>query len=131
MTLCVAAVVQGWNQTASNGANLAWPEQFGLKSTACQPSGSDAWIFAIVNASTYLAASLIGCWLSDPLNEYFFGRRAAICISAALILAAIIGSAATQTWRELLGTRVLLGIGMGAKASVVPVFVSETSSVHG
>lgn len=52
-------------------------------------------------------------------------------MSAVLILAAIIGSALTQTWRELLGTRVLLGIGMGAKASVVPVFVSILKIMKG
>ena len=78
----------------------------------------------MVNASTYLSASLVGCWLSDPLNEYFFGRRAAICISALIILASIIGSAATNHWTQLLACRILLGIGMGSKASVVPVFVS-------
>lgn len=131
ITLCVAAVVQGWNQTASNGANLDWPMQFGLQQPGtCQPTGSNAWIFAIVNASTYLAASLVGCWLSDPANEYFFGRRGAICISALLILAAIIGSATAQGWRELLGFRVLLGIGMGCKASVVPVFAAEIAPPH-
>ena len=131
ITLCVAAVVQGWNQTASNGANLDWPVQFGLQQKGtCGPTGANAWIFAIVNASTYLAASLVGCWLSDPANEYVFGRRGAICISALLILAAIIGSATAQGWRELLGFRVLLGIGMGCKASVVPVFAAEVAPPH-
>lgn len=110
---------------ASNGANLNWPQQLGLHNlVGCQPSGRDAWIFAIVNASAYLSASLVGCWLSDPLNEYFFGRRAAICISALVILASIIGSALTNHWTELLACRALLGIGMGTKASVTPVFVS-------
>ena len=116
---------------ASNGANLNWPAQLGLKNLQhCSPRGPDAWIFAIVNASAYFSASLVGCWLSDPINEYFFGRRPAICISAVLILASIIGSACTQTWRELLGCRVLLGIGMGCKASVVPVFAAEVAPAH-
>ncbi|KAI9689793.1 MAG: hypothetical protein M1822_009675 [Bathelium mastoideum] len=129
-TLCVAAVVQGWNQTASNGANLEWPEAFGLDVRGCDPQGHDAWIFAIVNAATYLSASLIGCWLSDPLNEYFYGRRAAICCSAMLILASVVGGACTRTWRELLICRILLGMGMGCKASVVPVFAAEVAPAH-
>ncbi|KAK4560641.1 hypothetical protein LTR86_005219 [Recurvomyces mirabilis] len=130
ITLCVAAVVQGWNQTGTNGANLNWPQQFGLNLPGCDPKGPDAWIFAIVNAATYLSASLVGCWLSDPLNEYFFGRRAAICVSAIVILASIIGGACARTWQELLACRILLGIGMGCKASVVPVFAAEVAPAH-
>ncbi|KAK4957158.1 hypothetical protein LTR10_005116 [Elasticomyces elasticus] len=131
ITLCVAAVVQGWNQTGLNGANLNWPAQLGLTNLeGCEVKGGDAWIFSIVNAATYLSASLVGCWLSDPLNEYFFGRRAAICVSAAIILASVVGAACTRTWQELLACRVLLGIGMGCKASVVPVLAAEVSPAH-
>ncbi|KAK4891169.1 hypothetical protein LTR27_010243 [Elasticomyces elasticus] len=131
IALCVAAVVQGWNQTGLNGANLNWPMQLGLTNLeGCEVKGDDAWIFSIVNAATYLSASLVGCWLSDPLNEYFFGRRAAICVSAAIILASVVGAACTRTWQELLACRVLLGIGMGCKASVTPVYAAEISPAH-
>ncbi|KAI6902425.1 hypothetical protein KC318_g8883, partial [Hortaea werneckii] len=127
-TLCVAAVVQGWNQTASNGANLQWPIQLGLPDAiGCDQTSGDAWKFAVVNAATYLAASLVGCWLSDPLSESFAGRRAPICISAILILASMIGCALTNHWTELLGCRILLGIGMGCKATMVPVFAAEVA----
>jgi len=82
----------------------------------CSPNKApDVWIFSIVNAATYFSASFVGCWLSDPLNEYFFGRRAAICLSAAIILASVVGGACTRTWQELLACRVLLGIGMGKR----------------
>ncbi|KAF7185031.1 putative polyol transporter 6 [Pseudocercospora fuligena] len=131
VTLCVAAVVQGWNQTAANGANLNWPRQLGLTvPEGCDPTGRDAWIFAIVNAAPYFAASLVGCWLSDPFNEYFLGRRPPICLSGLLILASMIGSALCNTWRQLLACRVILGIGMGLKASVVPVFAAEVAPAH-
>lgn len=44
ITLCVAAVVQGWNQTASNGANLNWPEQLGLVAfDGCDPTGESGY----------------------------------------------------------------------------------------
>nr|POF26310.1 myo-inositol transporter 2 [Quercus suber] len=131
ITLCVAAVVQGWNQTGTNGANLNWPQQLGLNQLiGCDVTGRDAWIFSIVNAATYFAASLVGCWLSDPLNEYFFGRRSAIFVSACIILAAAVGGACSRTWQELLACRVLLGIGMGSKASVTPVFAAEIAPGH-
>lgn len=72
----------------------------------------------------------MGCWLSDPLSESFAGRRAPICLSAILILASIIGCAVTTHWTQLLGCRILLGIGMGTKASVVPVFAAEVAPAH-
>ncbi|KJX99173.1 MFS sugar transporter like protein [Zymoseptoria brevis] len=131
ITLCVAAVVQGWNQTASNGANLSWPEQLNIGPLdGCNPKGGAAWIFAIVNAAPYFSASFIGCWLSDPISEYFFGRRPPIAISGALILASMIGGACVHTWQQLLACRVILGIGMGTKASMVPVFAAEISPAH-
>ncbi|KAF2459022.1 major facilitator superfamily domain-containing protein [Lineolata rhizophorae] len=132
ITLCIAAVIQGWNQTGSNGANLNWPEEFGLHVDPSDPRSttSDIAIFALVNSITYFAASLIGCWFSDSLNEYFYGRRAAICISGVFIFASVIGGACTHSWGALLATRILLGIGMGSKASVVPVYAAEVAPVH-
>ena len=38
-----------------------------------------------------------------------------------------IGGAVTQNWEQLLATRLLLGIGMGIKASTVPIFAAENS----
>jgi MFS family permease len=84
----------------------------------------------VVNASTYLSASLVGCWLSDPLNEYFFGRRAAICLSGIVILASVIGGACSKSWEALLTCRIILGLGMGCKASVTPVFAAEVAPAH-
>lgn len=96
----------------------------------CSPSGKHSWIFAAVNASTYLTAGLFGCWLSDPVNEYLLGRRMGICFSALVILGAVIGCAVSVSWRQLLGFRVLLGVGMGVKASVTPVFSAEIAPAH-
>lgn len=63
VTLCVAAVVQGWNQTSANGANLTWWKYLGLSDLnsesqdPCQPSSTDAWIFALVNSAMWFAGS--------------------------------------------------------------------------
>jgi hypothetical protein len=75
-----------------------------------------------------MSAVCSGCWLSgmsllstaqrvdleltsflDPINEYFFGRRAAIFISGVFVLSSVIGGACTHNWQQLLGCRVLLG----------------------
>jgi sugar porter (SP) family MFS transporter len=40
-------------------------------------------------------------------------------------LISVIGSAVTRTWQQLFVTRLLLGIGMGCKASTVPIYAAE------
>ncbi|MCJ1428761.1 hypothetical protein MMC29_006672 [Sticta canariensis] len=130
--LCsIGAAVQGWDQTGSNGANLSWPTAFGVPD-APPPEGAvpgvdydyGSWIVGLVNAGPYIASAFIGCWLSDPLNNYF-GRRGTIFFSAIFCLLSVIGSAVTQNWSQLFVTRLLLGIGMGSKASTVPIYAAE------
>lgn len=62
ITLCVAAVAQGWCQAGSNGANLNWGQallpELSPFGPDCDPSKSWAWRFALANAAPYLSASL-------------------------------------------------------------------------
>lgn len=126
LTCCIAALVQGWSQASIIGANLQWPYAFGLQTTeGVSETITNFWVFGGVNAITYFAASSVGCWLSDPLNEHFWGRRGALFIAGLLTFTASIGSAFTYSWKTLFVCRFFLGIGYGAKASVVPIFESE------
>lgn len=114
-----------------NGANLTWPHQLKLTTLDGPPTETGAiWKFAAINASLYLSASLLGCWLSDPLQSLILGRRGAIFFSACLCLAGSIGSGFSRTWRQLLGCRIVLGAAMGAKASVTPIYGAEISPSH-
>ncbi|KAF2152420.1 hypothetical protein K461DRAFT_256293 [Myriangium duriaei CBS 260.36] len=138
--LCsIGAAVQGWDQEGSNGANLSFPQALNI------PDAGDAydalptsiqdrntWLVGLINSGPYIGAAFIGCWLSDPLNN-FFGRRGAIFIAAIFCIIPVIGSAVAQTWVQLFITRILLGIGMGAKASTVPIFAAENvpASIRG
>jgi MFS family permease len=138
--LCsVGAAVQGWDQTGSNGANLSFPVAFNISDAETLPDGSpnpdratNLWLVGLINAAPYIASALLGCWLSDPLNNYL-GRRGTIFFSACFCCLSVIGSACTQNWWELFITRILLGIGMGSKASTVPIFCAENApaSVRG
>ncbi|KAI9758167.1 MAG: hypothetical protein M4579_003141 [Chaenotheca gracillima] len=120
--LCsIGACVQGWDQTGSNGANLFFPAALGIPEDG---PPANAWLVGLINSGPYIGASLIGCWASDPLN-YFLGRRWTIFISANFCLWTVIGSGFAQTWEQLLVTRLLMGIGMGAKASTVPIYAAE------
>lgn len=73
-----------------------------------------------------------GCWLSDPLN-FYFGRRGTIFFSAIFCLFPVIGSGLCQNWEQLFICRLLLGLGMGSKASTVPIFAAENvpASIRG
>ena len=131
-TFCVSAIVQGWVQTGGNGANQGWPGQFNIADKSPPydiPKGRDTWIFAGVNAVTYLAAGL-GCWLSDPLQSTNIGRRGTIFVSGCLCLASVIGASCSEGWVALMVWRTALGLSMGLKATVTPVFAAEVSPSH-
>ena len=65
--LCsIGAAVQGWDQTGSNGANLSWPQDFGVPDTPPKSGpvpGVDydynSWIVGIVNAGPYIASAFM------------------------------------------------------------------------
>ncbi|KAI2615166.1 hypothetical protein GGR54DRAFT_311083 [Hypoxylon sp. NC1633] len=122
ITCSIGAAVQGWDQEGSNGANLSFPAQFGIGGN----SDHDVLLVGLINSAPYIGSSLIGCWLSDPLNN-FFGRRGTIFISAVFCLLTPIGGALTQNWQQFLISRLLLGVGIGIKASTVPIFAAENS----
>jgi hypothetical protein len=59
--LCaVGAATQGWDQTRSNGANLSFPEEFGIAGT-----DTDKWIVGAVNSIIFLSVGLV-CMSSIP-----------------------------------------------------------------
>ncbi|KAF2246030.1 MFS transporter [Trematosphaeria pertusa] len=128
----IAAAIQGWDQTGSNGANLTFAQQFGIPDSGefCDiPANAstcekNSWIVGFVNSSPYIAIALFCAWISDPIND-LIGRRGTIFIAAIFSVLAPIGSGLTQHWGQLVACRVLLGIGMGLKEVTVPVFSAE------
>lgn len=130
----LGAVVQGWVQGAIVGANQTWPKEFHLdlgknfgNSGSDQGRTSHIWIFSATNAIAYFAASSVGAFLCDPFTELFVGRRGAIFAAALFTAAASIGEYFARSWQGLFACRFILGIGMGAKSSVIPVYESEVS----
>jgi MFS family permease len=124
-TCAIAAIVQGWDQSSINGANLQWPHDLGFQ----LGTSKDLLLFAFINAAPYLFGAICGSWLCDPLT-YRGGRRFAIFFAGFFCFVSTVGSACISTWQQLLACRVLLGIGMGAKASVVPVYAAEVAPAH-
>ncbi len=127
----IAAAIQGWDQTGSNGANLSFGDAFGIpddpKSSDCGIKGTcerNSWITGFINSTPFIAIALFTAWISDPINDYL-GRRGTIFLAAIFSVCAPIGSGFTQHWGQLVACRVLLGVGMGLKEVTVPVFSAE------
>ncbi|KAK4175773.1 putative arabinose-proton symporter [Triangularia setosa] len=121
-TCSIGAAVQGWDQTGTNGANIFFPAIYGIGG----PSTRDKLLLGLVNAGPYIGSAFCGCWLSDPINN-LWGRRGVIFFSAHFCLWPVIGSAFCHTWWEQLICRLFMGVGMGVKASTVPIYAAENS----
>ncbi|KAI6441159.1 hypothetical protein MCOR22_006724 [Pyricularia oryzae] len=121
-TCSMGAAVQGWDQTGINGANVYMQEEYKIG----DDSTGSRLILGLVNAGPYLGSALLGCWLSDPVNNWI-GRRGVIFVSAHFCLWPVIGSAFCHTWEQQLICRLLMGVGMGIKASTVPIYAAENS----
>ncbi|CAI7636544.1 unnamed protein product [Penicillium glandicola] len=88
MATACAAITQGWQQSTINGSSLlGWQNEFSLGSD----SDHDLLLVGLINAAPWLSGSLIGTWLSDPLQDKF-GRRPALFIAAVFCVAVVIGS---------------------------------------
>ncbi|KAL4942533.1 major facilitator superfamily domain-containing protein [Aspergillus oleicola] len=128
VTAC-AAMTQGWQQSSINASSRGWQNEF-------RPEGDEYYwndrklLAGLIDAAPWLSGSLIGTWLSDPLQEGRFGRRPALLISGILCTAFVLGTSRCANWKQLLVCRLLLGIGVGAKASIAPVFAAEAAIDH-
>ncbi|BFZ58126.1 hypothetical protein PYCC9005_005185 [Savitreella phatthalungensis] len=123
IVLCsIGSAVQGWDQTGSNGANLSFPQEFGIGSE----SDYDTLVVGAVNASPYIASAVLGVWLCDPFNT-LFGRRATIFVSAILCIVGPLWSGFCVSWRELFMARFVMGLGMGLKGSTIPIYAAESA----
>ncbi|KAK5725110.1 hypothetical protein LTR17_013223 [Elasticomyces elasticus] len=108
ISLCaIGAATPGWDQTGSNGANLSFPEEFGIHNGTQR----DEWLIGLINAIIFLAAGLIGAFIVDPLKHYL-GRRGEIFLTAICLTATPIGSGFANSWQGLFAARFIMGIGI-------------------
>lgn len=56
-----------------------------------------------------------------------FGRRGTIFITAIILIVTPIASGFTKNWEQLFVVRLILGLGMGAKGSTVPILAAENA----
>ncbi|KAH8995274.1 MFS sugar transporter [Lactarius hatsudake] len=124
--LCsVAAAVQGMDEAVINGANLFFAPHFHLNSASGNASQNE-WLLGLVNSAPYLCCAVLGCWLTEPLNNWL-GRRGTIFFCAAFSFLTCIWQGVTNSWPHLFVARFFLGLGVGPKSSTVPVYAAECS----
>ncbi|KAF8544410.1 hypothetical protein BDD12DRAFT_787358 [Trichophaea hybrida] len=131
MIVCMgSAAVQGWNETAVNGANIFYQKAFGLhpKPNPNDPSYNptpDELIYGLINSAPYLGCALIGCWLTSPLNR-ILGRRGTIFVTCLVSSVTCLGQGLAKNWQQMLVARLLLGLAIGAKSATVPIYAAES-----
>lgn len=73
ISLCaVGAATQGWDQTGSNGANLSFPQEFGLKDAQGYSTPRQEWY---VTSQVTVESCVDGCIDFMLLSEY----RMSVC----------------------------------------------------
>ncbi|CAK7213467.1 hypothetical protein SBRCBS47491_001809 [Sporothrix bragantina] len=118
IALCsLGSAIQGWDNTGANGANLSFPQEFGIE--------DNQWLIGMINAAPTLFG-LCSAWAADPLNNWI-GRRGAIFVTGLFCIGPVLAQAFTHSWWELLICRLFMGLGMGIKISVIPIYTAEVS----
>ncbi|RAR01754.1 MFS sugar transporter [Stemphylium lycopersici] len=117
----LGAATQGMDETCNAGAVAYWPDQLGVSG---MPNAT--YIEGLIVGAPYLACAVLGCWLNEPLNRWF-ARRGTIWISCFVAAFASIWEAFTYSKWQLFAARFVLGLGIGAKSSTIPVYAAECS----
>lgn len=135
----LAAATQGMDETANNGAVAIYPQvrdsthsmiailQSQRLGITIENLGSQAMvdnITGLVVGAPYLACAILGCWLTEPLNRVL-ARRGTIFLSCFIAAVASIWEGLVHSWPNLFVARFVLGLGIGAKSSSVPVYTAE------
>ncbi|KAH0281230.1 hypothetical protein KCU91_g414, partial [Aureobasidium melanogenum] len=120
MIVSIGSAVQGWDNTGANGANLSFPEEFGI---ADRP-----WLIGVINASPSLFG-LLSAWAADPVNNYL-GRRGTIFLTGLFVVFPVLAQGFTQDWVGLMICRLFMGLGMGIKISTIPIYSAEVSPAN-
>ncbi|KAJ3534007.1 hypothetical protein NM208_g7722 [Fusarium decemcellulare] len=116
IALCsLGSAIQGWDNTGANGANLSFPQEFGIE--------HNTTLVGVINSGPTLFG-LLSAWAADPINNWI-GRRGAIFVTGLFCIFPVLAQAFTQNWWGLLICRLFMGLGMGIKISTIPVYSAE------
>lgn len=112
----LAATVQGMDETVISGAQLIFLKYFGLE--------NDPRLIGFINACPYLICATVGCWIAIPCNHYL-GRRGTIFLWCLVSVGASSWQAVSTSWQSFMGSRLVLGLSIGANSATVAVYTAE------
>lgn len=124
ITVSLAAILQGFVQSSFNGASL-YRDGWGLPKQLTGDTSAN-WQLGGANSAPWFAAALLGCPLSLPIN-YWYGRRGGLISASILIAISSVAAIFANSWDQLLGIRIINGVGMGIKAVSTPILAGETA----
>ncbi|OXV10921.1 hypothetical protein Egran_01318 [Elaphomyces granulatus] len=129
---CLAGIIQGWTQSAMNGASIGINDEFNIHTEPknTQTTTANVWLFGVLNAVPFLAGGVLAPLIADPLQDHLLGRRGAILLACIFSIAATIGQAFSKSTSQLIGCRVVTGVTLAAKASSAPLLIAEVSPDH-
>ncbi|KAF7679855.1 general substrate transporter [Alternaria burnsii] len=113
----LGAAVQGWDQTAVNGAQIYFQEPLGID--------KNTNLLGLVNGAPYLCCAL-ACCLNYPLNRYL-DRRGVIFATCLISSVTCLLQAFSRTWWHLFLARFALGFGIGPKSATIPIYAAEAA----
>jgi hypothetical protein len=116
----LGSAIQGWDNTGANGANLSFPEEFGI--------ADQQWLIGVINAGPTLFG-LCSAWASDPINN-LLGRRGTVFLTGLFVVFPVLAQGFTHNWWSLLVCRLFMGLGMGIKISTIPIYTAEVSPTN-
>jgi MFS transporter, SP family, sugar:H+ symporter len=111
----VGGFLFGFDTAVINGAVDALTDHFAL--------GSGLSGFAVACA---LLGSAVGAWFAGPIADRV-GRVRVMLLAAALFGISSLGSGLAVTVWDLIGWRVLAGVGIGAASVIAPAYIAEIS----
>ncbi|KAH7131316.1 hypothetical protein EDB81DRAFT_696698 [Dactylonectria macrodidyma] len=118
IALCsLGSAIQGWDNTGANGANLSFPQEFGIE--------HNTTLVGVINSAPALFG-LLTAWAADPINNWI-GRRGTIFVTGLFCVFPVLAQAFTQNWWGLLICRLFMGMGMGVKISTIPIYSAEVA----
>lgn len=130
--LCaLGALVQGWDESAVNSAQLFYQPAFkiyiGGEGHSIPPHGitPQPWIVGLINSAPYLCC-VFSCWLTQPMNA-IVGRRGTIFVACIFSAAFALAQAFSQSWEVLFIFRFLMGLGIGPKSATIPIYAAESA----
>ncbi|KAK9777174.1 hypothetical protein SCAR479_06242 [Seiridium cardinale] len=111
----LGAVVQGFDETAVNGAQVFYSKTLQLDQGSIR--------LGAVNGAPY-ALSAVMCLFNSVLNNWL-GRRGVIFLTCFMSCVWCLAQSLSSSWELLFLFRLLLGLGIGPKSATIPIYASE------